>query len=335
MDRIRASGFTVHLIESLRRQGRSPISMLRAVVELRKLLMEEAIEVVHAHNAATSYAAYVATRLVRRNIAAVHSVRGIELRPTYRWRNWIYRLYPVHMLAVSDFTRRELLKLGASAARIHVTYNGVDIDRFNANLISGYAVRREFQLEDRTLIGHIGAFSGWKGQEVLVRALARLTPRFPKVHVVFVGVGESLKDVKEEAQRLGVADHVTFAGFRTDVELFHAAFDIYTQPSTMGEMFPNAILEAMAMGKTWVGSDISGLSELTADGEAGWVLSPGDDAALAGAIETLLADAALRRHRGQRAQREVLDRFTIACVVNRIEHVYRLAGAPDSHARES
>ena len=81
------------------------------------------------------------------------------------------------------------------------------------------------------------------------------------------------------------------------------------------------------MGLPWVGSDLAGLPELTADGEAGWVLPPGDVEALAERLSVLVADHALRQLRGVRARREVLERFAIEQVVDRIEGAYRLAGA--------
>src|SRR6185295_6992093 len=124
------------------------------------------------------------------------------------------------------------------------------------------------------VIGSVGAFDGWKGQDVLVRAMPALRQLNPGVKLVFVGDGPTRKSVEELAAQLGVAERVTFLGFRTDIPDILAGIDIYSLPSVQGEMFPNSILEAMSMGKPWVGSDISGLSELTAEGRAGLLCVP-------------------------------------------------------------
>ena len=76
----------------------------------------------------------------------------------------------------------------------------------------------------------------------------------------------------------------------------------------------------------WVGSDIAGLGELTANGEAGWISKPGDVDALAANIDRLARDGQLRKLRGQRGREEVLARFTIQKVADRILSAYRDAG---------
>ena len=126
----------------------------------------------------------------------VQSVRGIELRATHQWRNWIYRINPAELLAVSAFTRDQLLKLGARANRIHITYNGVDLERFDPGVVDGAGIRAEFGLGDGPVIGHVGNFSGWKGQDLLVRVAASLRQSVPGLRVVLVGKGPALDDVR-------------------------------------------------------------------------------------------------------------------------------------------
>lgn len=323
--KIRDAGFPFVVIPTLGLDRRDPWSTMRAVRAVGRLLRERDIEVVHAHNAATAWVAFLASKLAFHPVRLVHSVRGIELRETHQWRNLVYRAYPARMIAVSDFTRRELVRLGARADRIHVSYNGVDLERFDPDRVDGSAIRREFGLEGATVVGHVGAFSGAKGQQNIVRMVHRLRDRHPSLRALMVGIGEAKAGVEALARELGVEDRVVFAGFRTDIPPFQAAFDVYVQPSTYGEMFPNAILEAMAMRNPWVGSDLSGLGEMTADGAAGTVVAPDDVDAFAAAVEPLVADPELRRRMGLRGRREVEERFTIGRVIDRIEKVYAIA----------
>jgi glycosyltransferase involved in cell wall biosynthesis len=118
-----------------------------------------------------------------------------------------------------------------------------------------------------------------------------------------------------------------FVGRRFDAPRLLAAADIYCLPSVAGEFFPNSIVEAMAMGKPWVGSDIAGLSELTAEGGAGLLVPVGDVDGLAQRLHTLATDERLRAEMGRRARAEVEQRFTIVRVVDRVLAAYANAGA--------
>lgn len=323
---IREAGFHVEMVPDLARTRRDVGGVLRAGAAVRRLVRSRGVAAIHAHNAATALTGWAATRGLGGTPSVVHSVRGVELRPRYRWRNWIYRAYPVHMLAVCEFTRRELVALGASRDRITVTYNGVDTDRFDRDGVSGSAIRREFGLQDDdVVIGHIGSMrTDAKGQHVLLAAFAAFAAAQPRARLLFVGDGAQRPALERQAAALDLGGRVSFAGRRFDAEGFHAAFDIYAQPSIWGEMFPNAILEAMAMATPWVGSRLSGLGEMTAEGRAGVLVEPGDVAGLAAALQRLVADPAERAERGAAGYREVMDRFSIRAVVDRIERAYGL-----------
>jgi glycosyltransferase involved in cell wall biosynthesis len=322
-DHVRKHGFELEIVSTLAVTRRDPISTVRNVLSLAKIIRKHSIDVVHAHNAATAYCAYVAQFFAFRRIGVVHSVRGIELRPTHQWRNLIYRFYPPQILAVSQFTRRELLKYGACEAKIQVSYNGVDIEKFY--LADRFADGVDPRSRD-LVIASVGAFDGWKGQDILVRALPELLKLNDKLRIIFVGDGPTRESVEELAAQLGVSGRVTFLGFRTDIPNILAGVDIYALPSTQGEMLPNSILEAMSMGKPWVGSDISGLSELSAGGKAGLMCQPSSVESLVSQLARLVTDANLRQQMGQAARAEVLAKFSISKVVDTVVRSYHRTG---------
>lgn len=320
------AGFQFHKIEPLAVQRRGPGDVLRAIYELRRLIRREMPDVVHAHNAASLMIAALGAKLAFRSPRLVQSVRGLELRPAYGWRNGIYRLNPAQLLAVSDFTKRELIRAGAQQDCITVTYNGVDIERFDPTTVDSNCVRAEFGLHGKLVVGHVGNFSGWKGQDVLVRAAARICDRYPAIHVLLVGDGPDLERVQRLAESLDAGQRVTFTGLRRDIPEIQAALDLYCQPSTQGEMFPNAIVEAMAMANSWVGSDISGLAELSVDGLAGDVVPPGNPELLADKIAERLASPAELQRRGAVGRRFVEENLTVARVTDRVEYAYGFHG---------
>ncbi len=330
---VEEAGFTVHYVPELAPDRHDPLSALKGIRKLAKVIKAERPDVIHGHNAAATIFAYLAGLLTGRSIPCATSVRGVEERDTHQWRNKIWKRVPGILLGVCEKTRQRLLSFGCPPDKIRVTYNGIDTGRFDPALHDGVKIRRQFGLEGKVLVGTIGAMTGpedldgpGKGQHDLVRAVHLLRDEFPDLVVFLVGDGPLRFKVEQVVDELEMRDRVVFAGRRFDTPELLGAMDIYALPSVHGEFFPNSIIEAMSFALPWVGSDIAGLSELTAENEAGWVVEPGDYRALADRLRPLVGDSALRRQRGDRGRREVEERFTIAKVSERILDGYRAAG---------
>jgi len=332
VDTIRGCGFDVQIIPELAHNKHGPISILYAILKLTQLISKEKPDLIHAHNATATICAAIATKIIGKRIPFVTSVRGVEERSTHQWRNKIWKHVPGILLGVCEKTRERLLGFGVPAEKIIVTYNGVDLNRFDPSVINGKIYKSKFGLEGRIVVGVTGAMQhepeivgSSKGQDKLVEAVALIKERCPNISVLLVGDGPARAYVEKVAQGLGVADRVVFAGRRFDVPEMLSAMDIYCQPSVSGEFFPNAIIEAMAMGKPWIGSDIAGLSELTANNSAGWVTAIGDTNALAENLELLANNQALRETRGTAGLTFVKANLTIELVVDRILAAYAIS----------
>lgn len=321
---IKEDGFTFFEVPELSINKRDVFSVIKAVNKVRGIIKKENISVIHSHNAACSFIAYFACRFIGRKVKVVRSVRGVETRPTHQYRNWLYRFYPATLLAVCEYARDILIKQGARKNQIIVTYNGADLTRFDKFNLDYELKRKEFSVkDDEILIGHVGAFSGWKGQEILISALAKLRDKGKsKVKVMLVGDGKSKQECEKLADVLGVANLVIFVGRVMESEDYHMAFDIYCQPSTKGELFPNSIVEALALEKPWVGTRLTGLPELSVDNKAGFIVEPGNVDDLAKALGKLVDSEQLRSQMANVGYNFVLDNLTIQKVCDRIESAY-------------
>lgn len=331
---IREQGFTLYEISELAPDRHDAISILRAVRHLGTVIRKVRPDVIHGHNAAATLCAYAAGLCVGRRIPCVTSVRGVEERAAYQWRNRIWARLPGLLLGVCEKTRQRLLSFGVPDEKIRVTYNGVDVARFNPSSFDGPAEKRELGLTGRVVVGQIGAMIGpdtlegpSKGQHHLITAAHLLRGDCPDLSVLLVGDGPWRHSLEEHAASLGMTDHVIFAGRRFDAPRLLSAMDIYAQPSIFGEFFPNAILEAMSMHLPWIGSDLAGLSELTAHDRAGWVSPPGDVMALTENLRLLSTNPDLRFRRGKAGREEVERRFTIDHVVARVLDAYNASAA--------
>lgn len=330
------AGFTVHIVPELAHDRHDPLSVAKGIGSLAKIIRAEKPDVIHGHNAAATICGWLAGLSTGRRLPCVTSVRGVEERQSHNWRNQIWKRVPGVLLAVCEKTRSRLMSFGVPGDRIVVTYNGVDTAKF----VPSEAQRAEQRAllgfgADDIVLGSVGAMLAFpgvegagKGQHLLVRAAARLKDKHPNLRLLLVGDGSGRPLVEQIAREEGMEDRVLFVGQRFDTPQLLSAMDIYGLASTQGEFFPNSIVEAMCMNLPWIGSDIAGLSELTAGNEAGWVVPIGDVEALADRLDRLASDASLRKSRGDRARQEVMEKLTIEKVAQRILGAFRKAGAP-------
>jgi glycosyltransferase involved in cell wall biosynthesis len=175
----------------------------------------------------------------------------------------------------------------------------------------------------------LGRIADWKGQDVLIKALAE--PSLAEIGAVAVIAGdaypgEQAPDVKALAARLGVEDRVEFTGFTPNPETILASVDAVTVPSTRPDPLPNSAIEALAAGVPVVAANHGGLPEIVQDGRTGMLVPPGDPRALAKALRRLADDPDTRARMGQAAATDVRERFGVERMLDEIEGVYATLG---------
>jgi glycosyltransferase involved in cell wall biosynthesis len=173
----------------------------------------------------------------------------------------------------------------------------------------------------------LGRISTWKGQDVLIGALAEEALAGSGAIALVVGDpwrGEErrLHELRALAAALGVAERVRFVGFRPDVENVYGAADVVCVPSTRPDPLPNAALEAAAAGCCVVAADHGGLPEILRDGATGMLVAPGDPSALAAILARLHADPARRARLGAAAADDVRARFAPARLLASTQALY-------------
>ena len=165
-------------------------------------------------------------------------------------------------------------------------------------------------------VGLVGRIAAWKGQDVFLRAAARVRATHPSARFLVVGgplFGEDDLDaaLRRRAAEPDLAGAVEFTGFRDDVADLIAGLDVVVHASTVPEPFGQVVVEAMAAGRPVVAAGAGGVLETVADGETGLLVPPGDDAALAAAVASLLDDPDRRRRMGEAGVRRVRGHFTV------------------------
>ena len=202
-------------------------------------------------------------------------------------------------------------------ARSCVIHNGVDAQHFarGAAPAKDAARQRIAASAQGIVLGTVGRLAPEKNQLALVRAVARLCSEGLDVHLLLAGDGPMRAAIQAEAQALRIAERVTLGGEVRDVRLLLAAMDVFVLPSTSVETFSNAALEAMSMHLPVVLTDIGGAREMVTDGSEGFIVPPGDQAALEQALRVLCNDAALAGRMGAAARARVEGQFAFARMV--------------------
>ncbi len=204
-----------------------------------------------------------------------------------------------------------------------VIYNGVDPGEFALQSRSS-RIAEEFDLrENEKTIGIIAVLRPEKAHDVFLEMAAKILKRFPGTKFIIVGDGERREELETLAESLGVASRVVFTGFRHDIDDIMSVLDIVMLSShPKVESFPMCLLEAMSMGKPVVATEVSGVPELVAHGETGYVTPHGDAAALADAVGNLLSDPELMKRFGSAGRRRVEERFTLEKMTRNYEKLY-------------
>jgi rhamnosyl/mannosyltransferase len=221
-------------------------------------------------------------------------------------------------IASSPFLRRH-------AARCAVIPLGVDVERFaRADECRTAEFRAKYsQPAGNGLILFVGRLRYYKGLHVLLDAL----PQAPGATMLIAGSGPERDRLAAQAAGLGIAGRVHFLGDVADEDLpalFHAA-DVFVLPAHLrAEALGVAQIEALASGIPCVSTELgTGTSYANSHGETGLVVPPGDPAALAHAINTLLADPDMRQRFGQAGRRRAAALFTSERMLDSVEQVYR------------
>ena len=196
---------------------------------------------------------------------------------------------------------------GVRGRRTEVVYDALDEAAF-APRRPAAAVRAELGITNGApCLGVIGNIQEWKGQAVLVEAMARVVKAVPEARGLIIGgvhrTGAAYcEQLQARIRELDLNGCLSLTGFRHDVADLMNAVDVVVHTSVRPEPFGRVILEGMLLGKAVVATAAGGVPELIHDGETGFLVPPGDGARLAERLIPLLQDAALRLGVGRRAQ---------------------------------
>ena len=317
------------------RGGLRPACCLADFRETRRVILEEAPDILHVNGSQDHWVIAGTNRLMGRPVCVVRTRHN-----TYP----VHDLYPNRVLnrqwtdfqiVVCEMVRHSLGKQRAfEPARMCSVHNGVDAQEFRPDERQRAEARAEFGYRDSDLVCGIAArLVPAKGHQYLFRAAALLARAFPALRLLILGRGDLEPELLRLARDLGIADIVRFAGFRDDMARCTQAFDLGVQPSIDCDTSSFSLKEQMAEEKPVVCSDYGGLTEILSDGVEGFIVPTGTVEPLADAMKELLENEALRRTMGAAGRRRVLRDFTLQVFARRtVDAYYRALEIHGAHS---
>ncbi len=306
----------------VRHLGRGPFDP-RILGDLVALAREREARVLHVHG----YAAADFGRLAARRVGAavvLHEHFADPKMPAYQgWADRLLAPLTDRAIAVSGSTRDFLIhERFVPAERVRLIWNGAPLDEFApVSEERARAARQALGLPlDALVVGTIGRLNLQKGHRYLVEAAAGVLGPRPDARFLIAGDGDLMEPLRAQAQGLGIADKVVFAGHRQDVPDVLGALDVFAI-SSLYEGTPLALFEAMAAGKAIVSTAVDGCREVLEDGVTGLLVPPADAEGLAQAILRVLGDDALRSRLSAGA-REASRRYDVRTCVDQMQQVY-------------
>lgn len=319
LDQVRALDIPVFAPAAARKfKGMDLASRVAALTaELRR----QRPDIVHNYLLRANLVGSISARLARVPIVlcskrGCHERRGYEL-VSAKIGNFLADRVAVNAAAVRDFVHANE---GCPLGKMVVIPSGVDTARFKA-LPPGDHKQRLGVPADRTVVGVVTRMRVRKGVDEFIRAIGRLRYTRPDVHGVIVGEVELDADLQALVRSLGLDDHLSLLGRRSDMPEVLSAFDVFVLCSH-DEGMSNAILEAMAMEKPVVATDVGGTGEVVRHGQTGLLVPAKDPEALAQAIEEVLARPNRMREMGRLGRRIVVDEFSAESMVRQMQALY-------------
>jgi glycosyltransferase involved in cell wall biosynthesis len=273
-----------------------------AARELTRLLRERVADVLLCHGYKANLVGRVAAR--RAGIPAVAVSRGwtwqsLKVRAYESLDRWHLRFMD-HVVCVSDGQAAKVRRAGVPDHKITVIRNSARLAAF-ADADPVYRTRLHSYFPGDNAVSRVvvaaGRLSPEKGFGVLVEAAARV----PGAGAVLFGDGPERARLEGRVRELGLANRFILPGFTRELDALLPWADVLVLPS-FTEGLPNVVLEAAAAGVPAVATAVGGTPEAIRDGETGYLVPPGDPAALADRLSRLLSDEALRRRMGRAAR---------------------------------
>jgi len=306
-----------------------PLYDLKAFVILIKIFREECPHIVHTHTSKAGLLGRWAAFFARIPII-VHTPHGHVFWGYFsRWKTLVF----VFLERLTAHITDKIITLTEQEKRDHLRYNiasedkflhvhsGVDLNKFFNVSADPPEMKKNLAVPDNVLVvGTTGRLTSVKGHRYLIEAAKEIVAIKPDINFLFLGDGELQEELEKMASELNIRENVVFLGWRPDVAEVMSMFDIFVLPS-LNEGMGRVLVEAMALAKPIVASNIGGIPDLIMQGKNGLLVPVADPQALASGIEFLMTNPKKRGEMGSAGKKIAAD-YGVDSMMQKIDQLY-------------
>jgi L-malate glycosyltransferase len=318
-DKLRESGVPVFFYERKHGIDWSMIGWLR------KLIISEKIDVLHAHQYTPMFYTVLAAVGLSR-VRIIYTEHGRLYPEKWSWKRYLFNpllsLGIDHIVSIAESTKQAMVRYdNFPVAKTRVIHNGVDFETFNT-VIDVSAKRRELGLTDTDrIIGTAARLEEIKNLPMMLRAFKQVLAVQPDTVLLIAGRGSQEEPLKKLAAELGLSDRVKFLGLRFDLPEIYPLFEVFLL-SSFTEGISITLLEAMANGVPVVVTDVGGNPEVVVDGETGCLVPSDDDIKMSVKILELLKTRGMAQRMGRSAVERVESLFSFRIMMDNYKCLY-------------
>jgi len=314
-----------------------PLSDLRALIGLVRLVRRFRPQIVHTHTAKAGLLGRVAALVVRPRPVVLHTYHGHVLTgyftgpvtAFYRIAERLLARVSDRLVGVSEATVDELVSLRiAPASKFSVVRLGLDLEGFAGSTVDRCAARLQLGLQEEDVVClFVGRLVPVKRVDRLVEAIGLARRELPQLRLIVAGDGSERATLEAQVEATGLSEVVSFLGYRRELSNCMAAADIAVLSSD-SEGTPVALIEGGAAGLPGVATAVGGVAEVLTP-EVGELVPAGSVEQFAAALVRLARDPDLRREKGEAARARMLARFGSQRLVEDISRLYEQLLAND------
>lgn len=307
----------------------NPFIALKVLMQLIKLMREEKFSLVHVHTPMAAFLGRLAARFTHTK-PVVYTVHGFHFYKGAPWYYWAF-IYPVEYLAArwtdglivinqEDYINAQRMGFKPNKNLFFVHGVGIDLKKFINISFSNSGIKKELDIKEKDIIiSCVAEFTSNKNQMFLLRGWEKIASDFNNIHLLFIGKGKHLNNLKEQVKQNSLP-RVYFLGYRNDVPKILLKSNINALVSKR-EGLPRSIMEAMALGKPVVVSNVRGNRDLVKHGENGFLVQLGDVSGLVYSLKKLIDDAELQANMGK-VSLERIKEYDIEKVLAEMSSIY-------------
>ncbi len=319
----------------------SPLNDLKAFISIIKIFLKEKPSIVHTHTSKAGILGRWAAFFARIPVV-IHTPHGHVFWGYFnRWTTLVFVILEKmtafitdKIIALTEQEKKDHLKLNiAPESKFSTIHSGVNLVKLFSESVDIIAIKRNLGVaENCFVVGTAGRLTIVKGHRYLIEAAREILNARPDTTFIFLGDGELLDELKNMTTELGIEKNVKFTGWRSDVAEVISVFDVFVLPS-LNEGMGRVLVEAMALGKPVVASNVGGISDLVIHGRNGLLVPAADSRALADELEFLMKNSEKRKAMGREGKKMAVS-YSADSMVRKIERLYRELAVSCCHFEE-